>query len=117
MDPHRFKPYLVRDKNFLEELYQSSSHPNSKRILQFANDGKVKTLIVFLHLLSSGKINIKKENFDKLQKRHLKIFRQYFDSKAAYKRLLQSTREEQLKVLFKIVPVLKFLLHTLFNED
>ena len=117
MQPDRFKPLLIRDKNFLEELYQSSSRANSKRILQFAGDAKLKTLIIFLHLLSSGDIEIKKQNFEKLEKRHLTIFRSIFEKKAAYKKLLDSEREQKLKVIFKLVTVLHFLLHTLFNED
>ena len=44
MNSETFKPYLVRDKVFLNELYQSSSVPNSKRLLLFAADQKLDTL-------------------------------------------------------------------------
>jgi len=117
MDPERVKPFLVRDKSFLEELYLSSSNANSKRILQNSSDAKLKTLIIFLHLISSGEIRIKKQNFDKLDKKHLKVFRANFDKKASYKRLLKTERPEKLKVLNKLINVLPFLLHTLFNDD
>jgi len=117
MDNSRFKSMLVRDKLFLQELYQSSSRARSKQILQFANDSKLKTLITFLHLISSGQIPIKKENFEKLANKHLRSFRNHFDRKAAYKRLLQASREEQLKVLYNIIAVFPYILHTLFNED
>lgn len=117
MDPDHFKPILVRDKAFLESLYQSSSPARSKNILKFASDIQIKTLIVFLHLLSSGQISISKKNFEQLEKRHIKIFTSKFESKAAHKRLLNASREEKLKLLFKLVPVLPSLLHTLFNED
>jgi len=117
MDPDHFKPILLRDKAFLESLYQSSSAARSKNILKFSSDTHIKTLIMFLHLLSSGQISISKKNFEQLQKRHLKIFTSKLEAKAAIKRLLSASREEKLKTLFKLVPVLPALLHTLFNED
>lgn len=116
MDPEHFKPILIRDKHFLEELYHSSSPSNSKRIIQNASDSKLKTLIIFLHLISSGAIQIKKENFNKLEKRHLKLFRTHFDKKGSSKKLIHSDRALQFKVLSKILNILPFLLHTLFNE-
>ena len=39
------------------------------------------------------------------------------DKKASYKRLIQSNREQQLKVLYNLVTVFPFLLHPLFNEN
>lgn len=117
MDPERFKPLLIRDKKFLEELYQSSSLPKSKQILIFADDSKLKTLITFLHLVSTGSITIKKENFEKLENKHLKMFRKHFDKKSTYKKFLNLERQEKIKLLSKLIPILPFLLYTLFNED
>lgn len=117
MDTQRFKSMLLRDKLFLQEIYQSSSSAKIKQILHFASDIKIKTLITFLHLISSGQIPIQKENFEKLGNKHLKIFRAHFDKKASYKRLIQSNREQQLKVLYNLVTVFPFLLHPLFNEN
>jgi len=117
MDSQRFKSILIRDKLFLQELYQSSNIAKSKEILHFASDLKLKTLITFLHLISSGQIPIRKENFEKLGKRHIKVFRSHFDKKASYRRLSNSSREEQLKVLYKLLPMFPFLLYPLFNEN
>lgn len=117
MDPERVKPFLVRDKQFLEELYHSSSVPNSKRLLQNASDSKLKTLIIFLHLVSSGQIVIKKQNFEKIENKHFRLFRSYFDKKVSYKNFLQKERAAKLSVLFKLAGILPFLLHTLFNDD
>ena len=66
MNKENVKQCLVRDKSFLRELYESPNSLNTKRILQFASDLKLNTVIKFLHFLSNGEIKIKKQNFDAL---------------------------------------------------
>ena len=58
------KQYLIRDKSFLQELYSSPNSLNTKRLLNFASDSKLTTVIKFLHFLANGEIPMKKENFD-----------------------------------------------------
>ena len=65
MNPETLKPQLVRDKVFLEELYSSQSVPNSKRLLNFASDSKLNTIIKFLHFVANGQIKVKREHFSK----------------------------------------------------
>ena len=60
------KQLLIRDKSFLQELYVSKSSLNTKRILNFASDSKLCTMIKFLHYLANGEIKMKKANFDVL---------------------------------------------------
>lgn len=60
------KQYLVRDKSFLQELYSSQNSLNTKRLLSFASDTKIATVIKFLHFLANGEIPMKKVNFDAL---------------------------------------------------
>jgi len=71
MDHNRFKAILVRDKVWLEELYSTTSLPNRKRLITSASDKKLNTLIIFLHLLSTGEIKMHKKNFEALEKRHI----------------------------------------------
>jgi hypothetical protein len=66
MNKDTVKQCLVRDKEFLRELYQSNNSQQTKRILNFASDLKLNTVIKFLHFLANGEIKIKKENFDAL---------------------------------------------------
>ena len=67
MNRDSVKQCLVRDKEFLRELYQNNSSYKTKTILNSASDLKLDTLIKFLHFLSNGEIPIKKANFDALK--------------------------------------------------
>ena len=58
------KQYLIRDKSFLQELYSSPNPLNTKRLLNFASDSKLATVIKLLHFLANGEIPMKKSNFD-----------------------------------------------------
>lgn len=116
MTPETFKPLLERDKAFLEELYCSQSAPNSKRLINFASDTKLNTLLRYLHFLANGEIKIKKEHFDKLPRRLITLLRRSFEKKAAIKRLIASERQSKLKILFKLCGFLQELLYPLFNE-
>ena len=67
MNPETVKQCLIRDKEFLRELYQSKSTYKTKTILNSSSDLKLETVIKFLHFLANGEIPIKKENFDALK--------------------------------------------------
>jgi hypothetical protein len=64
----RFRQYLLRDKEMLNQIYSSDSNPNTKRLLMFANDEKLDTLIKLFHFISTGQIKIKKNHFDSFSK-------------------------------------------------
>jgi hypothetical protein len=74
MDQETMKQLLVRDKNFLRELYESSNSASAKKLINFASDLKLNTVIKFLHFLSTGEIPIKKQNFDALIEHKRLIF-------------------------------------------
>jgi len=112
----RFKALLVRDKEWLQELYQCESLPNRKRLLNSASDKKLDTLIKFIHLLSTGAIKIHKKIFDLLSKANIQYLRKVFEKKPIVKQLLSSERNLKLKKLQKLINILPYLLYTLFNE-
>ncbi|MBM3938530.1 MAG: hypothetical protein FJ333_07755 [Sphingomonadales bacterium] len=116
MNPESFKPMLERDKVFLEELYSSTNVVNSKRLLNFASDVKLNTVIRLFYFLSNGEIKMKREHFEKIPSRLIKLLRRHFEKKAALTRLLQSERQQKLKILCKFLSVLQELLYPLFNE-
>jgi hypothetical protein len=117
MEKETLKSYLVRDKAFLRELYESPNKMKSIKILNFASDVKLNTLIRFLHFLSNGEIKIKKENFEILQKNKKVLFlKRHVEKKAALARLLKGERIEKLKFLRQLTPVFAALLYCLFNE-
>jgi len=117
MSTERFKQILVRDKEWLRQLYESDSIPNTKRLITFATDVKLDTLLKFIHYLSNGVIKMTKENFEKIGNKHLKLIKKDFESKRAIKAIINSERNIKISRLFKLIPILKFLLFTLFNRN
>ncbi len=118
MNKETVKSYLIRDKGFLRELYEGPDKLKNNKILNFASDVKLNTLIRFLHLLSNGEIKIKKENFEKLQAhRKLGFLKRHVEKKAAVSRLLKSERIEKLKFLKQLSSLYPALLYCLFNEN
>ena len=116
MNREQLKTYLQRDKQFLKELYESDSLVKSKRILNFANDAELSTLIKYLHFVSNGEIPIKKQHFEAVAKNHLKSVKKKFDKKKSVQDLLQNSRKVKLVVIIKLIPSFSNLLAPLFNQ-
>jgi hypothetical protein len=68
MNKESLKNYLTRDKGFLRELYDGESVSKNNRLLFFASDSKLNTLIRLLHFIANGEIKIKRANFEIIQK-------------------------------------------------
>jgi len=117
MNQDRFRQLLLRDKEWLRDLYQSDSTSKVKRYLNFASDSKLDTLIKFIHLLSNGVIKMTKENFSAIGKSYLRFIKRNFEAKKAVTLLINSERTVKLSKLNKLAAVLKFLLYTLFNRN
>lgn len=115
MNEAQLKPLLLRDKEFLKDLYSSGSSSRSKTILNFASDLKLNTLLKVLHTISNGRIKIKKEVFQQLNQRQLNFIRKNFESKAEIQNLLMKDRKCKLEILSKIASIYNILLHPLFN--
>ena len=116
MNREQLKSCLERDKTFLKELFESDSVAKSKRILNFANDAELITLIKYLHFVSNGEIPIKKQNFEAVQKKHLKNIKTNFEKKTNVQQLLQNSRKEKVSRLIKLIPSFGNLLTPLFRE-
>lgn len=112
----RFKESLVRDKEWLRNLYLSDSSLKSKRLITFASDAQLDTIIKFLHLLTNGVIKTTKECFEKIGQTQLNFVRKHFESPRVCKKLLLTERSVKLKKLNKLLPIMNCLLFTLFNE-
>ena len=118
MNKEVLKNYLIRDKVFLRQLYEGESVVKNNRILNFANDTKLNTLLRLLHFISNGEIKIKRVNFEAIQShKKLQIIKRGVEKKAALKRLLNNDREAKLKFLKKLSSVYSAILYCLFNED
>ena len=117
MNSESFRPYLVRDKVFLQELYESPSIPNTKRLLLYASDQKLDTLAKLLHFISNGHIKLKKEHFDFFQKAQVRLLKKTFESKKGLKEFLKKDRKLKVTVLQKLSSIMGNLLYPLFNES
>jgi hypothetical protein len=118
MNKDVMKNYLIRDKAFLRELYEGESVVRNNRILNFASDTKLNTLLRLLHFISNGEIQIKRINFEIIHSnKKLSLIKRTVEKKAALKRLLNNDREVKLKFLKKLSSIYSALLYCLFNED
>ena len=118
MNKDVFKNYLQRDKAFLRRLYEGQNKSVNNRILTFASDTKLNTLIRLLHFLATGEIKIKRQNFEIIQaNKKLNLIRRSVEKKAALARLLKSEREQKVQFLKKLSGIYSALLYCLFNED
>jgi len=116
MNPDQMKTLLIRDREFLKSLYESST-PKARNLLNFASDAKLNTLIKFLFMVSNGHIKIKREHFDSLSNHHhVKLFKKHLDTKAGLQRLLSAERKAKLQYLYKFSACFNELLFTLFNK-
>ena len=113
----RFQSYLQRDKEWLNQLYCSSNSQNDRRILNFASDTKLDTLIKYLHFLSNGVIKIRRQSFESIDSKHFRAIKKHFESKASLRRLLKLDRQNKLKTLQKLSGAFSHLLYPLFNEQ
>ena len=87
MNREVLKSLLLRDKEFLRELYESTSKTFSRRLLQNASDAKLNTLVRYFHFISNGEIHIKKKHFEMLNARHLNLIKKYFEKKVSLQAL------------------------------
>ena len=117
MTNEQFKAQMIRDKQFLKELYESNSFSKSKRILYFASYAEIGTFMKYLHFVSNGEIKIKKSNFEALKNHHLASIKKHFEKKAKFLLVLRLSRKDKIKILGKFTAVFSHLLSPLFNES
>jgi len=116
MNHNQMKSLLQRDKEFLKNLFKSDSIQKSRRLINFATDSEITTLMKYLHFISNGEIPIKKENFNALEKRHLQLIKKKFVNKQSLFQALQLSRKDKLQILLKLIKIFPHLLSPLFRE-
>lgn len=112
----QMKSLLIRDKQFLKELYEGENLLKKKRLLMFANEAHLNTLLKFLHFLANGEIKMKKENFEKLSIQKLNLLKKTVERKRSLNDIISNDRIVKMTFLLKLIPVYSFLLDCLFNE-
>jgi hypothetical protein len=117
MDQESMKNLLIRDKGFLKQLYEGPSPFKNKRILSAAEDSQLNTLIKYLHFLTCGRIHMKKEHFDIVERhKKRKVLSAKVETEHSTNILISASRIEKLNFLNKLLPVYSSLLYGLFNE-
>lgn len=112
------KSLLIRDKQFLKNLYDGPNILKNKRILISSNDNEINTLIKYLHFVTNGKIIINQENFREIEKhKKLKLLQTHVESKQQLKLLLNGPRQNKILFLLKLSVILPNLLYGLFNLE
>lgn len=109
------KSLLLRDKEFLRELYESNNLYRTKKLLENASDAKLNTLIRYFHFISNGEISIKKHHFELLSKKQLNLIRKNFEKKSSLTNLLNEERSVKLKLIKVFSSVYSSVLSPLFN--
>ena len=105
---------MIFHKQFLLELYNSNAL-KSKKVLTSATDAQLKLLINILHFVSIGDIPLSRQSFNSISKsRKTTFLSKKFDSKAKTKKLVKSSRKEQLGILFKLGSSYGKILESLF---
>lgn len=117
MDKDTVKNQLVRDKEFLRQLYETHNQVQANQIIIFASDPQLNTLIKFLHFLSTGEITIKKENFSEISRaKKVQILKKFVEKKTSVQQMLRSERKLKINFLKKLSTIYPYLLYCLFNE-
>jgi len=115
MDIHYLKSEFLNVKDFFYFLYSHNSRQNSARISS-ASDKELDILIKFLHLISNGKIILKKQNLEAvLKSRRMKTLRCHFERKDSFLETLNSERDNKIDILKKFVVLYPSLFFTTFN--
>lgn len=83
MTEELLKAMLMRDRGFLYSLYEGPNILKNKRILLNANDSQLNTLLRYLHFVATGKIPIKKQNFEKIPHSKLKLIKRMIEKSSA----------------------------------
>lgn len=89
MSEELLKAMLIRDKGFLYTLYEGSNILKNKRLLTNASDSQLNTLLRYLHFVASGKIPIKKENFEKIPHTKLNLIKKNVEKFSKLEMLLR----------------------------
>ena len=110
------KELFLRDKAFLKELYKLSSL-QSKKLLNYASDSELKTLVYYIYFISSGEIPFKKELFKILSKvNKIEFLHKHFSKEVLVRQFLKEDRKRRLFILHKLNNTFNILLKPLFKE-
>ena len=113
MDKVYLRSLFESQKGFLKKL---QSGEQTRRALFVANDYSLNVVIRILHLIAIGEISLPSKSSQTIKKslRVKKLLS--FESKKFFQSVLNSPRENKLKLLNQFIKLYPDLLYTFFNE-
>jgi len=111
-----FRDILMRDKEFLQELYKNESLPN-KELIKGADEIRLNTVIQLLHLITNNEIPVFQDDIQKIKQQHLFSYLiTNFKSQKSLINILNGSRQSKVNILTKFSNVYCNLLVNLFEE-
>ena len=116
VDKVYFREILIRDKDFLYNLYKGNKLQNRNKI-SGASDIHLNTLCQILHLMMNNVIPVDYENGVKIKNsRRLPFLKNNFKSQQKFAEIYEGPHENKVKVLRQLSSVYCFLLQPLFEQ-
>lgn len=107
---------MLQNKPFLRALFESQQAKNTKKLLLESSEEQANLLIRILFFITQGEIPIKKQNFEILEEsKKLLLLHKHFQTELKLNKLLTSTLQKKIIILFKFVSVFHNLLYPLFK--
>ncbi len=109
------KAYFIRDKGFLQSLFEGPNSLKNRRLILSANEGEIDTLIKYLHYLANGKVRIAAQNFLNIRRsKKLSYLQREFEAEKRISMLLLGNVTWKREVLLKLAISYPDLLAPLF---
>lgn len=113
MDKLYLRHLFELNKDTLKKLYLGK---NTQKTLMAANDNCLDALIKILHLIASGKINLRRKDHEQIKKSRRENKLLAFEKSSYFLAQLHDSRENKLKTLKQFVKVYPFILYLFFNR-
>jgi hypothetical protein len=116
VDKVYFRQILLRDKDFLFQLYKGNKLQNRNKI-SGALDIHLNTLCQILHFIMNNTIRVDHNIGEKIKSaKRLPFLKKNFKSQDNFMQIFEGPRENKVKILRQLSSVYCFLLQTLFEQ-
>jgi len=117
MDIPFLRQQFLTYRDFLHFLYANNPRKNANKITK-ATDIQLSVLIKICHLISLGRISIRRSDFESLKNsKRLNLFTSHFNRRDSFLSILKAPKEIKVKELKKFSALFPHLLYTMFNKE
>ena len=116
VDKVYFREVLLRDKDFLNQLYKGNKLQNRNKI-SGASDIHLKTLCQILHLIMNNAIRVDHSIGEKIKNaKRLPFLKNNFKKQHKFAEIYEGPHENKVRILRQLSSVFCFLLQPLFEQ-